>query len=88
MATRASGTLIQNTSRQVFSAHTTAMPYSGPEHAAEFLRGTDAAEDGRPVALRPQVGGQRERDGQQRTAGDALDDAADDQDRQVRRTTR
>ena len=26
----ASGTLIQNTSRQVFSAHTTAMPYSGP----------------------------------------------------------
>ena len=26
----ASGTLIQNTSRQLFSAHTTAMPYSGP----------------------------------------------------------
>ena len=46
------------------------MPYSGPEHAAELLRGADTAQHAGAVALGPQVGAQRQRHRQQRTAGD------------------
>ena len=64
IASRANGTLIQNTSRQRVQRPHHRDAVERAEHAAEFLRGADTAEHGGAVALRPQVGGQRQGDGQ------------------------
>ena len=53
------------------------------QHAAEFLCRADTAQHGGASARRPEVGGQCEGDGQQGTARDAQDGAADDQGGQV-----
>src|SRR4029079_9326166 len=97
IAIAASGTLIQKTSRQLCSAHTTAMPYSGPSTlpsscAAPMPPSTlarlradhrSAATHVRAVGAGQQVGRQRQRHRQQRATGGALDRSADDEGQQV-----
>ena len=79
IAITASGTLTQNTDCQWWNSHDQSDAVHRAEHAAELLRGADAAEHRGAVACRPQIGGESQGDRQQRTAGGALDDATDDQ---------
>ena len=60
------------------------MPWERAEHAAQFLGGTDPAEDGGAAARSPQIGCQCEGHGQQRATGDALDQPTDHQHREIR----
>ena len=53
IAMTASGTLIQNTSRQVLSSADDRDAVQRAQHAAELLRRADAAQHGGAVALRP-----------------------------------
>ena len=79
MAIKVSGTLIQNTSRQSWNSQTMKIPYSGPS----TLPSSCAAPipPSTPARLRcdHKSAPSAERDRQQRTAGDTLDGAADDQ---------
>ena len=66
---RPAGTLIQNTSRQVFRTATTAMPYSGPSTLPSSCAAPIPPSTGGAVAGGPEVGGQRQCDRQQCAAG-------------------